>query len=52
MCVGSGIRNNDPAQRLNFNPAGILKSFKPQASSLTAGEGYYRMNLERNNYGK
>ena len=25
---------------------------KPQASSLTAGEGYYRMDLERNNMDK
>ena len=27
-------------------------SSKPQASSLTAGVGYDRMNLERNNYDK
>ena len=27
-------------------------SFKQQASSLTVAEGYCRMNLERNNYGK
>jgi len=27
-----------------------VNSHKPQASSLTAGEGYCRMNLERINY--
>ena len=27
------------------------KSYKPQASSLTAGPGDDRMDLERNNYG-
>jgi hypothetical protein len=27
-------------------------SFRPQALSLTAGPGYDRMNLERNNYGQ
>ena len=30
----------------------FLKSSKPQAPSLTAGPGYDRMDLERNNYGK
>jgi len=35
---------------LYFNPAGILKSFKLQASSLTTGPGDDRMNLERKNY--
>ena len=29
----------------------FLKSSKPQAPSLTAGPGYDRMYLERNNYG-
>ena len=30
----------------------FLKSSKPQAPSLTAGPGYDRMDLERNNYGQ
>ena len=29
-----------------------VNSHKPQASSLTAGPGYDRMDLERNNYGQ
>ena len=40
------ILMNGIGQRLIFNPAG-----KRQASSLTAGPGDGRMNLERNNYG-
>ena len=31
---------------------GVKRAHKPQASSLTAGPGYDRMNLERNNYGQ
>jgi len=30
----------------------IVKAQGPQASSLTAGEGWYRINLERNNMDK
>jgi hypothetical protein len=36
-------------QRCVIGPAN--NSAKLQASSLTAGEGYDRINLERNNYG-
>jgi len=35
-------------RRTTTDPAGILKSFKLQASSLTTGPGDDRMNLERN----
>ena len=38
LAYGSGIRNYDPAG-------------KRQATSLTAGKGYCRMDLERNKYG-
>ena len=34
-----------------FTAAGVKRARKLQAASLTAGPGYDRMNLERNNYG-